>query len=244
MSWWWRGAGRSCAATRTSDAVTNRQRLLLRDNRPRRTMDPTRQATHNARVWLERTFCDHENDEEEPNHRNADNKQHPHNNVGTNRVRLLSNQSRNDLVSQQRQTRRYNSTLLVSSGSRRTIRGHVRLSSQLDHSFLRGQSSPHQDDNNSRVVRCYHSSSPRPFYWTLGAIVAGVGWAVYRTVQGKPVTPDSSLQAQEEYQKLEQAKEQRNQHYRQQNQNQKQQSVSTTSKNSNVSLPPSSRESE
>ena len=57
-------------------------------------------------------------------------------------------------------------------------------------------------------VRLYHATSPRqiilPFVpeMIVFVIVAG-GWTVYRTANGKPLTPDEALKAQEAYRKHE-----------------------------------------
>jgi hypothetical protein len=61
--------------------------------------------------------------------------------------------------------------------------------------------------NQQQQVRLYHASQRNeiaPFLPEIivFAVIAG-GWVAYRTGQGKPLTPDEALRAQEEYLKLE-----------------------------------------
>eukprot|EP00977_Amphora_coffeiformis_P015590 scaffold4582_cov166-Amphora_coffeaeformis.AAC.5 len=65
--------------------------------------------------------------------------------------------------------------------------------------------------------RSFHGTVHREFAPFLPEIIVGagigVGWVLYRTTQGKPLTPDQALESQKAYQKLQRDLERRNRKY-------------------------------
>ena len=65
--------------------------------------------------------------------------------------------------------------------------------------------------------RSYHGTSRNPFAPFLPEIIIGfgigAGWVMYRTSQGKPLTPDQAVASQAAYQQLQDDLQRRNQRY-------------------------------
>ena len=72
---------------------------------------------------------------------------------------------------------------------------------------------------NTTQRRYFHATTRRAFAPFLPEIIVGVllgaGWVGYRTSQGKPLTPDEAMQAQQAYQKFQQDVQRRNEKYKQ-----------------------------
>jgi hypothetical protein len=66
-------------------------------------------------------------------------------------------------------------------------------------------------------TRSFHATASRDFAPFLPEIIVGVGigigWVLYRTGQGKPLTPDQALASQQAYQQMQQDLQRRNQKY-------------------------------
>lgn len=77
----------------------------------------------------------------------------------------------------------------------------------------------HQEDERPAMIttRFFHATASRDFAPFLPEIIVGVGlgigWVLYRTSQGKPLTPDQALASQQAYQKMQQDLMRRNQRY-------------------------------
>jgi len=76
----------------------------------------------------------------------------------------------------------------------------------------RGRALPHQQRH-----RYLHGTVQRAFAPFLPEIIIGagigMGWVLYRTVRGKPLTPDQALESQRAYRKLQEDLQRRNLKY-------------------------------